>query len=939
MAVRAPDAALLERDAIVEAISSVSARAAGGVGSFVVLEGEAGIGKTSVLEVVQRRAEAQGMLVLTARGSALEESHPLGIVTSLFSGIQRSDGAEQLFRGTAAPANTLFAAPNQEGSSLPMDLQTVIHALYWLALNASERAPLFIAVDDAHWADEPSLRFMAYMAERIDSMPAVLVAALRPGAASATTIGEHVRSHRRAERLTLGPLSREAVDALISSTRHAIGEEQREAIWSQAGGNPFYVVELARASARATERTGVVADAGRIEASVRRRLADDDGVGARVAEAIAILGDAADASRVARLASTAAAVTGDAIRRLTEREILAHDRLAFRHPIIRSTVVEAIPAAVVSQLHRDAAQLLERAGESPLSVAGHLLIAAPAHDETSVAQLRDAARLSMAAGDAEGAARFLRRALDEPPDPDVLGSVLVELAQSETAAGEESAAHRYETAIAHLPPGRLRAEARLAQGLGLIQASKWPEAARSFEQGLGDVEPRDLELLRRLESGYISSAYVGLTDHAEANRRLADVLASPLEDPASRELAAWSAFQQTLNMAVRFEVTDDLARRATAGGINEDVVRASQLVELVAGALIGCGRIREDVEMLTEALDIARRTNAHAKVGVYSYCRSIPLYLMGRLREAIADGETAIGVHEAGWETFYPGTTAVLAWAHLERGDIAAAERAVSIDDAVWGQRLDFVFLHRIARARVAMAKGDLQASIDQYQMVKAAGEQTGIRSVQLLADWRTGATLVLRAMDRRHEALEVAEEAMELAEGWGEAIAVGRAHLALGIALGGAQGIGHLRSAVASLEGSPARLDLLRSTADLGAALRREGKLVEAREVLARAADAARRLGALAIGERAQAELVAAGARPRRQALTGVESLTPSELRVSRMAAAGRTNREVAQALFVTPKAVEYHLANAYRKLGIDGRLELPAALGDSVTEQLASV
>ena len=937
MTVRATGAALLERDSILDSISSLTARAVDGAGSFVVIEGEAGIGKTAVLDVARQQAAARGMLVLTARGSELEQTHPLGVATSLFGSIERSGGADQLFRGAAAPAHTLFTAPSGEGSSEPMDLRTMVHALYWLTLNASERDPLFIAIDDAHWADEPSLRYVAYLAERISTAPALLAAALRPGAASATTIGEHIRSHRRAERLSLAALSRGGVDALIESTGNHLSGARHEEIWTQAGGNPFYVVELARATAEESEAT--VPLSGPIQASVRRRLADDGRIGARDAEAIAFLGASADASRVGRLAGTTEAETAEAIRRLTDREILAHDRLDFLHPIIRTTVVEAIPAVVRSQLHREAARALRSSGGSALDIAGHLLHAEPATDESSVEQLREAARGSMAAGDAEGAVRFLRRAVVEPPSADVMGPVLLELAQCETAAGEVAAADRFEAAIAHLHPGEVRARARLAQGLALIQASSWHEAVRAFEHGLADVDPADTELMRKLESGYISSAYVGLTDHAEANRRLTGVLSSPLEDSPSRELAAWSAFQQTLSMAGNAAATDELARRAIEGGISEELVRSSQLVELVAGAFIGCGRLVEDLDMLTEAIEIARQINAHAKVGVYSYCRSIPLYLTGRLREAIADGQTAVSVHEAGWEVFYPGACALLAWAHIERGDIKSAERSVAIDDEVWGQRLDFVFLLRIGRARVAMARGDLQESLAQYELVRAAGDQMGIRSVQLLADWRTGAAVVLRAMDRREDAVRVAEEAIELAEGWGEPIAIGRALQALGIARGGAEGVEHLRSAVRQFEGSPALLDTVRATADLGAALRRDGQIVEAREVLARAADGARRLGAVAIGERAQADLIAAGARPRRSAVTGVESLTPSELRVARMAADGLTNREVAQALFVTPKAVEYHLANAYRKLAIEGRAGLAAAIAQSTTEELASV
>jgi DNA-binding CsgD family transcriptional regulator len=145
----------------------------------------------------------------------------------------------------------------------------------------------------------------------------------------------------------------------------------------------------------------------------------------------------------------------------------------------------------------------------------------------------------------------------------------------------------------------------------------------------------------------------------------------------------------------------------------------------------------------------------------------------------------------------------------------------------------------------------------------------------------------------------------------------------------GGSPGIDRLSEAVTILEATPAKLECARAQVDLGAALRRHGSISDARRVLSRAMELAYRCGATALARRARDELQATGARPRRYVLRGVESLTPSERRVAELAAAGRTNREVAQALFVTPKAIEYHLANAYRKLDIESRQELSGALG----------
>jgi DNA-binding CsgD family transcriptional regulator len=141
-----------------------------------------------------------------------------------------------------------------------------------------------------------------------------------------------------------------------------------------------------------------------------------------------------------------------------------------------------------------------------------------------------------------------------------------------------------------------------------------------------------------------------------------------------------------------------------------------------------------------------------------------------------------------------------------------------------------------------------------------------------------------------------------------------------------GEDGLERLRDAVAVADGSPARLELAKALTALGSALRRARRPTDARDLLRRGFEAASRCGALPLAEHARAELYAAGGRPRRQALTGPDSLTPSERRIAELAAAGHSNREIAQTLYVTPKTVEVHLTSIYRKLGISRRAELPS-------------
>ena len=261
---------------------------------------------------------------------------------------------------------------------------------------------------------------------------------------------------------------------------------------------------------------------------------------------------------------------------------------------------------------------------------------------------------------------------------------------------------------------------------------------------------------------------------------------------------------------------------------------------------------------------------------------------------------------------------------------VPSAEAALAIDPERYGQRIDSAMLLPLAVGRLALARGDVPRAVDQLRLA-ADGAGAAFMRNNIPTEWRAWYAAALVGAGRRDEALEIAREGVEIARAWGAAWPLGASLRAAGVIEGGARGLALLREARELLAGSPAELEHARLLVDLGAALRRNGSLLDARDVLARAADLARRLDARALLTRASSELRAAGARPRRIALTGVQALTPAERRVVQEALAGRSNREIAQALFVTPKAVEFHLANAYRKLDIGSRTELHGAMAGS--------
>jgi DNA-binding CsgD family transcriptional regulator len=272
--------------------------------------------------------------------------------------------------------------------------------------------------------------------------------------------------------------------------------------------------------------------------------------------------------------------------------------------------------------------------------------------------------------------------------------------------------------------------------------------------------------------------------------------------------------------------------------------------------------------------------------------------------------------------------------AHLERDELEDAERVLEMDAERWAGALDYLLLVPGAHARILEARGEIQAAIASFRQAEAVAAAGGLRNTGIILTSRAPLAILVAQVGERAEAQAIVAEELEVARAWDAPRFLGIGLRAAGIVEGGERGIELLRESVEAFERSPALLEKIRAMLSLGQALRRAGRLTESREWLRRCLDLAQRCGATRMARQANEELRMAGARPRRLELSGVGALTPAELRVARMAASGRSNREVAQALFVTTKAVEYHLGNAYRKLGIVSRNELASALAGDEAE-----
>jgi DNA-binding CsgD family transcriptional regulator len=240
----------------------------------------------------------------------------------------------------------------------------------------------------------------------------------------------------------------------------------------------------------------------------------------------------------------------------------------------------------------------------------------------------------------------------------------------------------------------------------------------------------------------------------------------------------------------------------------------------------------------------------------------------------------------------------------------------------------------RIAHGCMALARGDHARAVEAFATAGEAAKAGG--SENRVSRWRLGAALAASALGRGQEAVALADEQVTVDRVWGAPGGRGEALRVRAVVGDPAEARDRLAEAVRILHGSSRRLELGRALVDWGIAMRRAGNRIESRTLLREGLDIAAQCGARTLAERARAELVVAGARPRRDRITGRDALTPTEQRIAQLASEGYTNRVIAQMLFVTPKTVEVRLTSVYRKLEIPGRELLAAALTAPAPENI---
>lgn len=930
---------LLERELECEALERALERAHSGRGSLILLEGEAGVGKSSLLQAAAGEAAWRDFAWLAARGRELERDVPFGVARDLVAPLLRRGPNRSAGRRATVERAGRLLTPNLRAPTPGVDprsatIEAVLAVVDELVVGGTDDAPrpALVTVDDAHWADNSSLRLLGHLADRAEQRRLVVVVALRPDEVESCPDLAWLRSRPMAQVLRPAPLSDAAVEQLVCERMPRSEPEFWRACAEVTRGNPFLLGELLSALVN-DEVEGLEADAELartlVPATVLRstlaRLGPLPPEAVALATAVAVLGEAslAHAAGLARLEPPAVEEAADLLSRA--RILCVGEPLRFVHPLVASAVHADLGPFARARAHRRAAEQLAAADDCPERVGGHLLVTRPNGDPWVIERLREAGAAALAGGEPASAVRFLRRAMDEPPPAALRVHVLLELAEAEARCGEQAAVTHLEEALPLLGDPGERAEAALKLAGLLFARLDIPAAGEVARRGLADTTGRPAVagalLAIDLTAACLSSEREAAIERVATVRR--DVLTGRVV--ASPELLSLIAVTAS-TQGDRPEMVLELADRARGSSPANRAVAEMFMLLFLPQALIQADEFQAARRLLEVSLASAKREGRVLAAALAHQWHAHLLWHEGHLAASAAEAESALKVRDHGWEVLTDHTAAVLANARLDLGDPDAARTAIREGEGASAPTLRPVLLH--ARGRLALVEGDPEAALRDFETAGRYLESFGVTNPAVIP-WRSASALAACALGDREQATALVEDELADARRIGVKRPLGVALCVAGVIANAEDSVRLLEEAVAVLAGSPGQLEHTRALVELGSALRRQDRRTEAREPLSRALEWAEDRRAVPLAQRARHELHACGVRPRRSARSGPAALTAAERRIAELAAAGRSNRQIADQLIVTTKTVEWHLGNAYRKLGIATRRELRQRLG----------
>ncbi len=930
----------------------------------VEVVGELGIGKTRLLEELAARAKDRGFTVHSGRGAELERSYPFGLVVDalddrlaeLDPGALNPLGAEAREQlGAVFPSLARYGAA-EEG--LGVERYRAHYAIRALLELLARRGKLALILDDVHWSDEASQELLAHLIRRRPDAPLAIALAFRPTQAPDTVAAALHDAERTGgvDRIVLGPLTGTEAEVLLGSDLDA---DLRAAIYRDGGGNPFYLEQLARASARShpvsrPASTDPDADAvlPGVPDVVSAALADEFAAlrerTRETARAAAVAGEAFGAVFVAEVMEVP---VDDVLSELDE--LIAADviraaepaQFRFRHPIVRRAVYDSAPGAWLVGAHRRAAAALVRRDASVVQRAHHLERSADSGDEDAIAVLIEAAGATMTLAPAT-AARFYDAALRLLPDGDRGHErrleLLVPLAVALATAGRlERSREIVREILGLLSGGEAEHVEVVAQMAGIDHLlGNYEDANALLDATLERLppapSPEGTKLLLELAAGrYFQSDWEGVREHADHARRFAT-------ECSERILMAEAGSVLVIAQCALGDAPTAREEVAAAGERIDGLDDAGLAAHLDAGFWLGVaeihlGRYADAIRHLTRGLDIARRTGqGYMLVQLHSALGST-LVLTGRLDEARQQALEGVEVARlSGVANLIGWAQAAFAWSALRRGELEDAVAAgEEVERLIKDMATPPMTAGVCALAEARVEAGSPEPGRDGLLTAYGGAELPGIEPV--FRPWAyellTRAELAMGEVDAAARwAARSRDQAALLGLGRDAAWAL-TAHGLVELARGNAADAGARAQEAARLaDESASPIHAGRARIVAGDALARGVDREAAAATLEAAHRELGRCGAARYRDEAEEMLRELGRRVRRRggphrAGSGVSALTERELEVTKLVAERLTNREIAERLFLSEKTVERHLSRIFKKLGAASRVEVARA------------
>jgi DNA-binding NarL/FixJ family response regulator len=895
---------VIGRDEELAAVAAVLERTANEAAACVI-DGEIGVGKTTVWTRALDAAAARGYRVISARPAEAETSFAFAAVGDLLR--ERIDA---IFPALVPPQRRALetALLIAEGTGAPDQHTVSVAVLAAVELLAAER-PLVIAVDDVQWLDSPSRTVLEFVARRLGARPVALVLAERIEREDPSTLELSLPC----KRIRLGPLSPGTLHRLIHDRLGvALPRPLVLRLHETSGGNPFYALELARAliaSGRDATPNEPLPVPGNLRELVARRLA-------------ALSNSTRDAllAAAATARPTRALLPRDALDEALDADVLAlhREHVRFTHPLLASVLYADATRSERRAVHRRLAECLV----DPEEAARHLALATSEPDESVAARIEVAAVRARARGAPSAAAELMEQAAASTPPAAVADRVrrVIAAARFHIDAGSDRGEPLIESVLP-VTQGDSRARALRLLGLHRRERAQFGAEYALLREALEHVED-DALLEAQIRVALINPLFNNELDQmndADAHADRAVEIAEQQGDPGllSSALAAKAHLDFVLLRKSRVDVLEGAAELEQRLAPSHMIARLT-----LARTQIWIGRLAEASAMLRALYEEARATGLRWEFSSLSFLLDAETRAGNLLRAAeLADEFVAIvrpTNRKLAQAVSLLSRGLVLTWIGDVEGARRDADEAIGLaDDLGYGAR---VVDARWIRGFLELSLGDPAAAHQYFAPAVGRVWRGGVgppsRHVALFRD----AVDALGELGKPEAARPlIAWLERDTENPWARAAAVYSRGIAATASGDEEHALAALEDAVELFGRLPLPLDQARALLALGSAQRRARRKRAARVSLERALAIFDERGAPLWAGKARSELARIGGRPRAAA-----GLTASERRVAELVAAGRSNKQVAAELYLSPKTVEGHLSNIYAKLGVHSRFEL---------------